>query len=269
MDELRLHAYADGQLPPEEADQVLAWLARHPEAAVRVLGWQAQRAQLRALQVQVLDEPVPPALVQAWAEARRGPAQPRPVWLALAAALLLAAGLAAGLAWRGLGGETATQFAGRTVVPSFVRDAAVAHVVYTPERRHPVEVGAAEHDHLVQWLSKRLGTPLRVPVLTEQGYALVGGRLLPGSGTEADAPASARAQFMYEDATGHRLTLYVSVFAQDHAVPTGFQLAGPTPGSSTRSFYWLDGRQGYALSGELPAEQLAQLARSVYRQLTP
>ena len=74
----------------------------------------------------------------------------------------------------------------------FVRQAAGVHAVYQPEQRHPVEVGAARQDHLVQWLSKRLGRPLKVPVLSTQGFELVGGRLLPGD-------ASARAQFMYQN----------------------------------------------------------------------
>ena len=52
------------------------------------------------------------------------------------------------------------------------------------------------------WLSKRLGTPSSVPHLSETGYELVGGRLLPGN----SGPA---AQFMYQDARGQRLTLYV------------------------------------------------------------
>src|SRR5690606_10809872 len=49
--------------------------------------------------------------------------------------------------------------------PGFVRDAVAAHAVFVPEVRHPVEVAAAQHEHLVQWLSKRLGARLTVPSL--------------------------------------------------------------------------------------------------------
>ena len=45
---------------------------------------------------------------------------------------------------------------------SLRRAAAVAHVAYAPEVRHPVEVAASDQAHLVAWLSKRLGTKLRV-----------------------------------------------------------------------------------------------------------
>ena len=83
----------------------------------------------------------------------------------------------------------------------FAQQAAVAHAVFQPEVRHPVEVTAAQQEHLVQWLSKRLGRPLKVPVLAAQGYELVGGRLLPGDD-------GARAQFMYQNsaASGSRST---------------------------------------------------------------
>jgi anti-sigma factor RsiW len=37
-------------------------------------------------------------------------------------------------------------------------DAIAAHRTFSVETRHPVEVGAYEEAHLVQWLSKRLGT---------------------------------------------------------------------------------------------------------------
>jgi anti-sigma factor RsiW len=60
------------------------------------------------------------------------------------------------------------------------RRAAIAHATYSPEVRHPVEVGADQEAHLVAWLSKRLGAPLRAPQLDEVGYSLVGGRLPSG-----------------------------------------------------------------------------------------
>ncbi len=59
-----------------------------------------------------------------------------------------------------------------------------------PEVRHPVEVTAAQQDHLVQWLSKRVGRPLKVPVLAAEGYELVGGRLLSGDGGAARSSCS-------------------------------------------------------------------------------
>src|SRR5690606_39913970 len=48
----------------------------------------------------------------------------------------------------------------------------------------------------------RSGAPLQPPTLADAGYQLVGGRLLPGA-------IGSVAQFMYEDASHQRLTLYV------------------------------------------------------------
>ncbi len=75
---------------------------------------------------------------------------------------------------------------------SWPRYAAMAHVVYSREKRHAIEVMANEERHLVSWLSKRLGFALKVPNLSREGYALVGGRLLPGD-------QGSVAHFMYED----------------------------------------------------------------------
>jgi anti-sigma factor RsiW len=155
-------------------------------------------------------------------------------------------------------------------VPAYVRDAALAHVLYAPEQRHPVEVGAEQQQHLVQWLSRRMGVTLRLPVLIEQGWSLVGGRLLPAGEAPpgADPVPIARAQFMYESPVGQRLTLYVAVASAHAPAPTAFALTQAGDGAQ-RSFYWTDGALGYALTSALPAAELAELARAVHRQLAP
>jgi anti-sigma factor RsiW len=180
----------------------------------------------------------------------------RPVWLDYArAALLVGAGIAIGLAYPMLRPSPPSPAA--MVMPLPAR-AARAHLVYSPEVRHPVEVEAKEHDHLVKWLSKRLGMQLRVPVLATEGFELLGGRLLPG-------PDGAVAQFMYQDATGKRLTLYVTKPNQNDTT-TAFRFAQEGP---VAVFYWIDRDCGYALSGEIEKPLLARVASSVYRQLEP
>lgn len=257
-DEAELHAWVDGQLAPARAAAVAQWLAQHPDEAARTAVWQAQRAGLQALQIDVLHEPAPAHLQQAL----QPPARPRRWREALAAGVLLALGTALGYGL-GLGaGERQHPVAGpaTAATPGFVREAAAAHAVYVPERRHPVEVEAAQQDHLVQWLSKRLGVPLKAPMLETEGYRLIGGRLLPGEAGQA------RAQFMYEGADGVRLTLFVSVLAaaQAASAPAAFSWGAD---GTTQSFYWMAGRQGYALSAALPRSQLQVLATAVYHQL--
>jgi anti-sigma factor RsiW len=180
----------------------------------------------------------------------------RPAWLDYArAAVFVAVGIGIGMSipWM----RPAPQAAAVAITPLPVR-AARAHLVYSPEVRHPVEVEAKEQDHLVKWLSKRLDLPLKVPVLSTEGFELLGGRLLPGN----DGPV---AQFMYQDPTGKRLTLYVTRPHKGDEI-TAFRFAQE---GRVSVFYWIDRDCGYALSGELDKPQLSRVATLVYRQLEP
>lgn len=181
-----------------------------------------------------------------------------PPWMGYArAAGLLVVGIAVGLAMPYLRGTPAPLVA--AAEPGLPIRAANAHKVYVSEVRHPVEVDASQQEHLVAWLSKRLGTGLRVPVLAQDGFELLGGRLLPG------AEGKPVAQFMYQDSSGKRLTLYVSRRDKDEAL-TAFRFAQEGPVSV---FYWVDRDCGYALSGEIERPRLAKVAGTVYQQLEP
>lgn len=249
-----LHAFVDGQLDSGRLRAVAAWLHSYPEDAARVQAWHAQRQQLRHF-ARTLDlGPAPAALADAVRHGGR-PKRRLAGWQqAAAAVLLLALGVVAGR-WGGAGRAAGDALASS---PAFVREAVVAHAVFTPEKRHPVEVTAAEEAHLVQWLGRRLGAPVKAPVLLDRGYRLLGGRLLPGD------PAP-RAQFMYEDEQGRRVTLFVAVFAPGQApAETSFRSVRE---GERESFYWVDGSFGYALSAPLPPTEMLALAREVYTQL--
>lgn len=250
-----LHAFVDAQLDLSRLPAVLMWLQVHPDAAARVLQWQAQRVQLRQLARTIDPGETPAALtdiVSRAASRRRGS-----MWQQAAAVLLLVtAAVAGGRYWGQMAPPAAPAAIAST--PPFVRDAVLAHAVFVPEKRHPVEVAASDEAHLVQWLSRRLDSPLKVPSLAAQGYRLLGGRLLPGEG----AP---RAQFMYENAQGSRVTLYVAVFAPGQAPETGAFRSVRLGGEE--SFYWVEERFGYALSGDLNGPDMQALARDVYAQL--
>jgi anti-sigma factor RsiW len=86
--------------------------------------------------------------------------------------------------------------------------------------------------------------------------ALVGGRLLPGN----SGPV---AQFMYQEASGQRLTLYVSTERHDNR-DTAFRFAQE---GQINVFYWIDGPYGYALSAGIPKDELARIATAVYDRL--
>lgn len=245
--EAELHAYIDGLLPSERRAEIEAYLAAYPEDAQRVRAWAEQNQALHAWFDPVLAEALP-ARVRRPALARRMPPALR---------------YAAVAAWFALGGVTGWYVHAYNTAKSadsiaFAREAVIAHAVYSPEVRHPVEVGADQEAHLVGWLSKRLGASLKVPHLLAVGYPLVGGRLLPGN----QGPV---AQFMFQDGNGRRLTLYVKRGARD-SKETAFRFAQER---GVSVFYWLDGKFGYALSGEIDKAELLRVAKVVYQQLNP
>ncbi|MBN9355431.1 MAG: anti-sigma factor [Herbaspirillum huttiense] len=266
-----LHAYTDGQLPAARASEMAAWLEQDPAHAGdlhRVRAWRAQNRALHAHYDPVLEEPLPPRLAAAVLAGAGEPHRRRdeagegaangPFWWRYAAMLLLTLAGAAGgwLAHNLTGGGRARTLASAPVM--LARQAAVAHTVFSADLRRPVEVGADQEQALVTWLSRRLGVNVRAPELAPLGYDLIGGRLLPGQ----SGPV---AQFMYQDAAGQRLTLYVS-HDQVQNSETGFRFAQE---GKVNVFYWIDGQFGYALSGGVARAELSRIASSVYEQLVP
>ena len=269
--EADLHAWVDGHLAAERAREVEAYLAARPEEAHRVEAWRAQKQELRSLFDPVQDEPMPARLLRA--------ARPRTPWYAqrLAAAFAIAV-VSGALGWSLRGGlqDGAPRLAqqapatGIVQASAFAQRAAIAHAVYSPDQRRPVEVDAAHEDQLVAWLSKRMGAPMKPPHLQTLGYALEGGRLLPGG----KGPV---AQFMYRDYAGAKLTLYVSNEIGD-LNPLGAPKPSGTGANQDTAFrfaqeggvnvfYWVDGTFGYALSAQADRAELARVSAEVYRQL--
>lgn len=242
-----LHAFVDGQLDAARRREVEAYLASNPDAAERVAAYHRQKEALHALLAPVLEEPLPRSL-----EPPRAPRRLIHVAWAAAAVVMLVVGGVAGWQLRGMGVQQAVAQKERAVADQ----AAIAHAVFTPQRRHPVEVGAEEEAHLVAWLSKVLGARLRAPHLADLGFALVGGRLL-------SAPNGPAAQFMYENPAKRRLTLYV-VNDPSWKGKTEFRFAEQR---GVSVFYWIDGSLGYALTAEMPKPELFEIAQAVYRQL--
>jgi len=175
-----IHALVDGQLSPGAREALQSRLALDADAQATVLQWQQQRSALRALHQPMLDEALPAALLAAVQKTAASQQEINQWWRwgGIAASVMLAFG-------GGWFSHTVWQIRAPSLalakIPAaqdFARQAGLAHVVYSPEVRHPVEVSAAEQEHLLQWLSKRVGKPLKVPNLGPLGYELMGGRLL-------------------------------------------------------------------------------------------
>ena len=260
--EADLHAYVDGVLPEARRADIETYLAALPAEAERLRAYGEQKTALRALFNSVLEEPIPARLKEA--------AAPRTTFLfyrrAIAAGIVLA--LVSGTAgWLLRGVMQPSTFIAQSlgIVPlpageitNLPRQAAIAHVVYSPDVKRPVEIGVDQEHQLVAWLSKRLGAHIQPPKLSSLGYELIGGRLLPGT----SGPV---AQFMYHDIIGLSLTLYLST---ENTVnrDTGFRFAQEGP---VNVFYWINGRFGYALSAGIDKDELARIATAVYNQLEP
>ncbi len=254
-----LHAYADERLAAGRRAEVEAWLAAHPEDAERVASYRRLAEELRSFYEPVLAEPVPEQLEHA-ASGKPRSRGARLRWRTLAIAAtwtVFVAGLGVLGGWY-LHASRSTPIAAMDGV-MMARRAAVAHAVYSPEVRHPVEVGADQEQHLVTWLSKRLGVKVKAPMLDEAGMSLVGGRLLPGE----TGPV---AQFMYQTDRGRRMTLYVRAESAPHR-ETAFRYSRE---NNVSVFYWLERDCSYAIaSSDLNKDELLAIATTVYKQLSP
>ncbi len=252
ISEAELHAHLDGELEAERCAAVQAFLASHPEEAARARSYQRQAAQIARVYGPLLDRPVPAPVAAGPGVA---PARRRHGWrwfAASAAAALALLATGAGSGWwlhdqlRPISAQA----------QSFVADAIDAHLVYAVEVRHPVEVGASQEAHLVTWLSHRLDRSLTAPDLGPQGFALIGGRLLPAS------TGAAAAQFMYQDPSGRRLTLYCR--ATSEPGETSFRIAHR---GKLTALYWREDGTAWALLGELPQDELLRLGHLTYQAL--
>lgn len=243
VSEDELHAYVDGELPADRQAAVETWLATHPDDAARVAQWRAQAEAIRARYGAIAMEPVP-ARFNLDKLARSGRS-----WRTIAAAAVLAAFLVGGIA-----GWLAHRVTAPTPSPFEITttEALIAHKLYVAEVRHPIEVRANEQ-HLLPWLSRRVGASLHAPNLEPFSLKLLGGRLLPG-------PIGPAALFMYESPTGERYTFYCSKSA---APPTALRYRAEEGAAAVQ---WVDNDIGYVVSGPADRERLLRIAKSAYEQ---
>lgn len=239
-----LHVYVDGELPADRREPVETWLASHPEDAARVAAWRAQAEAIRARYGAVINEPVPERL------ALDRITRNRRSWVAGIAAAAVAAFVIGGVAgWMARGASAAAP----NELELFANEALGAHRLYIGENRHPIEVKANEN-HLLPWLSRRVGTPLRAADLSSFDLRLLGGRLLPG----INAPA---ALFMYETGNGERVTIYVSRTTEPR---TSFRYKVSDKFGALR---WSEGGYGWVISGLDDKPRLKAIAERLYEQL--
>ncbi len=243
-----LLAFQMGTLPPDAALAMAARVAADPAAQAMLADWAAQDAALGALYAPIADEPVPARMTDIIRRTEAAPPPRRPLWQVAAAVAVMALGIGAGWFARDLAGVTPQ-------MQSLHLAALQAHETFVAEVRHPVEVPASDSEHLKTWMSKRMGRDMQPPDFTATGFALLGGRIVPS----AQGPA---AFYMYEDASGARVTLYI--LPRGDRQSTAFQFAQD---DGAQTFFWMDEGLSCAVVGDIPRALLNTIAVAAYDQL--
>lgn len=245
-----IHLALDDELPEDERAAYQMWLEANPDMKARSLRFAADNAALRGLFSGVLDEPVPARLTAAVkGDAPKRKATP-PWWrMAAAAALLVAGGLGGymiGASGLGFGPDPDDRMAELAIA---------AHQTFAADKNRPVEVDGSDPAYLTGWLSKRTGLKLVAPDLSNNGFQLLGGRLVPAGGSTA-------ALMLYADEQGNRISVYVIAEGSERSKGT-LTLASGGP----EAIYWQDEGYGCVIVGTLPPDQLGIVARDAYKQL--
>jgi anti-sigma factor RsiW len=250
-----LQARVDGRLAPERAAMVETYLTEHPEERERLSHYSEQRGALRAAFGRQSEWPTPKRLrIANLLTVRQHRRRQRLARIAAAVALLFLGGVSGWTAREVL--PSFTSSASATLATTVFDGAIAAYRTFSVETRHPVEVGANEETHLVQWLSKRLGRHLIAPDLSSLGFQLMGGRLLPADGGPA-------AMFMYENGKGTRLSCY---FLSVDSGQTEFKYREE---KGIGAFYWVEEGLAYAVTANTDRASLLKVAEIIYQQNSP
>jgi anti-sigma factor RsiW len=246
-----LHACVDAALDPARRAEVDHYLKHHPDVAQRVQAYAQQREALRATFAPIAEEPIPPELnLSNLGEAYVRPSRNVPWRSAAAAALLFGLGGAGGWTMQG------TSDLHPSGIAALAREAAFNYSVYGPDRMHPVEIKAADSADLVDWISRRLQAPIKVPDLTSSGYRFMGGRLV----ATAHGPAGL---LMYDNHNGIRLVMFVRPMDADKNTQT---ISKSSDGAVT-GFSWAHNGLGYSVVGAASPDILHPLANEIRRQV--
>lgn len=245
--EERMSAYLDGEMTSEERAAFEELLENDPSVAERAANWTATDDLVQSM------VPMPSESHMDGLMAANRPTEPRwPMRKVAGLALVFMLGGAGGF---GLNELRQTDDPAQILIVQATMDATSAHRLFTVEMRHAVEVGPDETEHLETWLEKRMGRKMIVPQLDDHGLTFIGGRLLPSGGQAA-------AQYMYEDAQGERVTVYMARTAAEARTSLRF-----LEDDDLTTVRWQDGPWVFFVVAPLEREKLSPIAAKVHDTL--
>ena len=249
-----LQAWTDSRLSSDRVPILEAYFAAHPDAAAHAQTDRANLAALRARLAPVAEEPIPARLrIGNIVAARRDRRNARLLAIAAAVGWIIIGGIGS---W--VGRDFFLPRGPRDVLraEATTRDAVAAYRTFSVEVAHPVEVGADQKPHLVQWLSRRLNRTIVIPDLSKEGFQLMGGRLLP---TDSD-PA---AVIMYDDEKGTRLIVYTRA-DRSLSPHSAFR---PERDGDVQTLRWTDAGQSYVVTARADPARLMPIAEAIDGQV--
>lgn len=201
IDSKVLNCFLDGELSPQLARQVEDALASDPDLQAEMEQLLQADALAKTAFADMLEQPVPLALTAAIKNAE-GDADAKTTKIFAPSNWAMAASFAVALLIGGAGGyllkpNPTLQSSSTSGWLNYIAD---YHRVYATEKRHLVEVAAAETDHIQKWLANTVGEEFSIPDLSEHGLTFEGARLLVAAGKPV-------AQLMFTDEDGDVVAL--------------------------------------------------------------
>ena len=234
--EAELHAFIDGELPPDRVQAVQSALAAEPSLAARVAAYRADKLRLQELFGSIADRPLP----QAWLTRIAGHRAPRR--LAAYRRMAVAAAIVVALA----GGAGSLLLRGHDTILAEAEGARDG----TLRPADQLAGSSLAQDGGAYRLQAALGLNVRPPDLAKFGYRLVTVNFYRG-------PA---AGLLYRNAQAAELTIYVRKSAGD----ARFDLLRR---GKLRVCIWQDDVVSAVMTADMPAGEMMRVASAAYSSL--